>query len=115
MNAKECVWKVRSVKSYPEAKNHIFVGKPSEINSTYVLLKCKTFHFGKNVNTVRDIQVGKVEYRIMPWSRIEIVNVLDKDFEYKSAQLSMGEKGQINLTDGSKEVLIYTSNDSRVF
>ena len=115
MNAKEAIWKVRSIKNYPEAKNHIAIGRPVEVNSSYVLLKCKTYHFGKNVNGVRDIQVGNVDFRIMPWARIEIVNMLDKDFDYKNAKLVMLDSGQVALSDGKTSISIFGSNDSRVF
>lgn len=115
MNAKECIWKVRSIKNYPEARNHIFIGKPVEVNSTYAVLKCRTYHFGKSVHTARDIQVGNIEHRIVPWDRIEIVNLVEKEFDYKNAKLVVSDGGAIVLSDGMMSVALVGSNDSRVF
>ncbi len=115
-NAKlEKIWKIRTVKDYPEAKNHIFIGKVVEMNSSYVMLECRTYHFGRNVNMPRDIHCGNVEIRIVPWNRIELVNLLDEKFDYKKAELVKEDNGNICLKSGDLSCLIYGSNDSRVF
>jgi len=110
----EKIWKIRTVKDYPEAKNHIFIGKVVEMNSSYVMLQCRTFHFGKNV-TIPHIQCGSVELRIVPWNRIELVNLIDEGFDYKKAELVKEDNGSVCLKSGKISCLICGSNDSRVF
>ena len=111
----EKIWKLRTVKDYPEAKNHIFVGKAVEITDSYVVLDCRTYHFGRTVNQPRDIRVGAVEFRVIPWGRIELVNLLDKDFDYKKPKIVKDENGTISLKSGSTICTLYRANDSRVF
>ncbi|MFI4910375.1 MAG: hypothetical protein ACIAQZ_01770 [Sedimentisphaeraceae bacterium JB056] len=111
----EKIWKIRTVKDYPEAKNHIFVGKVVEINSSYVMLKCRTYHFGRSVNQPRDIHCGHVEIRLVPWGRIELVNLVDENFDYKKAELVKDEHNNIVIRSGDLDCVIYGTNDNRVF
>ncbi len=110
----EKIWKIRTVKDYPEAKNHLLIGKVVEMNSSYVMIRCRTYHFGKNA-TIPNIHCGNVETRIIPWSRIELVNLIDEAFDYKNAELIKDEAGNICLKSGDLSCLIYGSNDSRAF
>lgn len=111
----EKIWKLRTVKDYPGAKNHVFVGKVVEINSSFVMLDCRTYHFGKNVNLPRDVHCGDVELRMVPWSRIELVNLIDENFDYKKAEVIKDDKGNICLKAGLLRCVLYGTNDSRVF
>ena len=52
------IWKVRTVKDYPEAHNHLFIGQVLQVTESYVRLDCRTYHFGRVVNSVKDIKVG---------------------------------------------------------
>ena len=36
------IWKIRTVKAYPEAHNHIIIGHVLERTDSYVRLDCKT-------------------------------------------------------------------------
>ena len=109
------IWKLRVVKEYPEAKNHLFIGKVVELNTSYVLLDCRTYHFGRNVNLPRDIHCGNVELRLVPWGRVELVNLINENFDYKSAELDKDEHNTIVLVSGVISCLIYGTNDSRIF
>jgi hypothetical protein len=109
------IWKVRTVKDYPEAKNHLLVGKVVEVNSSFVMLKCRTYHFGRNVNQLRDIHCGNVELRIVPWERIELVNLIDGDFDYKKAELVKDEHGNMVIKSDGIECVIFGTNDNKMF
>ena len=42
------IWKIRTVKEYTDAHNHILVGRVLAITDSYVRLHCRSYHFGKN-------------------------------------------------------------------
>jgi hypothetical protein len=70
-------WKVRSVKPYANASNHLFIGEVLDVNDTYIRMNCRTFHFRDSVaNGPKDVQMGDIAERIIPWSRVEVINVL---------------------------------------
>ncbi len=108
------IWKIRTVKNYSEAQNHLMIGRIVELHDTYVKLHCKTYHFGRNVNSPRDISVGSEGVRILPWSRIEIVNELPLSFDYVAATIHSEQPGRVALKDGACEVPILEKHDRRV-
>ena len=93
------IWKIRTVKTYPEAHNHIFVGRVLDITASYVRMDCKTYHFGKMVNSEKDIHTGSCMVRIIPWGRIEIINELAESFDYINAQISGNNNGTLSIRD----------------
>ena len=60
------IWKIRAIKNYPEAHNHVLVGKVLEITDSYVRLHCRTFHFGPSLDSPEDVLVGAVMVRVIP-------------------------------------------------
>jgi len=100
------IWKIRAVKPYVEAHNHCLVGRVLCRDDASVTLKCRSFHFGRLVNGVKDVSVGMLEVRIIPWVRIEIVNVLSSSFSYHNAKLSLCENGGVVLSDGSDSCVL---------
>lgn len=102
---REKVYKVRSVKSYPEARNHLLIGWVVAETANYLQMEGRSLHFGRNINTLNDIHMGLVGERIIPWSRIEVINVLDPVFQIDRAELVACEEG-IYLEDGSYRVAI---------
>lgn len=107
------IWKIRTIKNYREAHNHILIGRVLEYTRAFVKLKCKTYHFGRSVNSPKEIRVGNEGIRIVPWNRIEIVNQLDQSFDYSTAELNVDRAGSVLLSDGKIECVITTSYDSR--
>jgi len=95
------VWKIRTVKTYPEAHNHIIIGHVIDTTDSYVCLDCRTYHFGKAVNSEKDICMGSQMVRVIPWARIEIINELADSFDYTTAQIVGGKAGNINIRDGN--------------
>lgn len=106
------IWKIRTIKNYPEAHNHLCVGEVVNIGDSYVRLKCRTYHFGRNLNGPRDVRVGETGFRIIPWSRIEIINELEATFNYEQAKLNLEQNGVV-LSDGKFSYAIASSYDSR--
>jgi hypothetical protein len=107
------IWKVRSIKPYPDARNHILVGQVLAEHGPCVLLFCRTFHFGRSVNGVKDITVGPLGKRIIPWVRIEIINELSGDFDFQAAKLVKDAKGVIALSDGKSSCPLTSQQDRR--
>ena len=93
------IWKIRAIKNYPEAHNHVLVGKVLEITESYVRLHCRTFHFGPVLNSPEDVLVGAVMVRVIPWSRIEIINELPANFDYVRSTVISDKPGQVLFRD----------------
>ncbi|OHB59314.1 MAG: hypothetical protein A2167_05810 [Planctomycetes bacterium RBG_13_46_10] len=89
------IWKVRTIKNYPEAHNHILVGKVLEITDSFIRMHCRTYHFGRAINGPKDIQIGSVMVRVVPWGRIEIINELPQNFNYTRGDLIADKEGQV--------------------
>lgn len=96
---KNKIWKIRTIKNYPEAHNHLLVGKVLEITSTYVCLHCRTYHFGRIISRPDDVQIGNLTNRIIPWSRIEIINELPPDFDYVRNRVTADREGEVIFQD----------------
>jgi len=107
------IWKVRSVKNYPEAHNHLFIGRVLQATQVYVRLDCRTYHFGKAINSAKDIRVGSKGVRILPWNRIELINELPGSFDYSKAELVTGKDGKVALSDGKTDCVLSSSYDNR--
>jgi hypothetical protein len=93
------IWKIRAIKNYPEAHNHVLVGKVLEITDSYVRLHCRTFHFGPVLESPEDVLIGDVMVRVIPWSRIEIINELPAGFDYVRSTVVGDKPGQVLFKD----------------
>ena len=111
--ATSVIWKVRVVKRYPEAHNHLLIGKVLAKDGVCIELDCRSFHFGRLINSLKDVQAGESGRRIIPWSHIEIINVLPDDFDYREAELSLDREGNILLKDRRYACPIATRSEPR--
>ncbi len=93
------IWKIRTIKNYPQAHNHILVGKVLSTTDSYVRLHCRTYHFGLEVQGPKDIQIGGLMVRVVPWSRIEIINELPESFDYERTVLTTDKEGDVMFRD----------------
>ena len=93
------IWKVRAIKNYADAHNHILVGKVLDVTDSYVRLHCRTYHFGPVLNGPEDVLVGAVMTRLIPWSRIEIINELPPTFDYVRSTVISDKPGQVLFRD----------------
>jgi len=98
-SSKNKIWKIRTIKNYSEAHNHLLVGKVLEVTSTYVCLHCRTYHFGGIINKPDDVQIGDLMNRIIPWSRIEIINELPPTFDYIRNTITANKEGEVIFQD----------------
>ena len=111
MSDERLIWKVRFIKSYPEAHNHLLIGKVVIRDGVAVELLCRSFHYGKTASTAKDVSVGSIDKRIIPWSRIEIINELPKSFDFQKAVLKEDEKGGIFFSDSHYSCPIVSSKN----
>ena len=96
---KNKIWKIRTIKNYPEAHNHLLVGKVLEITDSYVRIHCRTYHFGRIINRPEDVQIGNLMNRVVPWSRIEIINELPPTFDYVRNTITADREGEVIFQD----------------
>ena len=71
-------------------------------------LRCRSFHYGRAVSRAKDVAVGEIGKRIVPWSRVEIINELPESVDYQKAQLKADQEGNIFLSDGHYSCPIVT-------
>ena len=107
------IWKVRTVKNYPEAHNHLFIGQVLGATQYYIRLDCQTYHFGRNINNPKDIRCGARGVRILPWNRIELINELPSSFNYSQANIISNKDGKIALSDGKIDCVLSSSYDNK--
>lgn len=93
------IWKVRIVKPYAGAHNHLIIGEVLQDTPTWLRLKGRTYHFGRTVERVSDVRVGSRAVRIIPWNRVEVVNELPASFDCANAKVVGDGKGNIALKD----------------
>ncbi len=107
------LWKIRQKKAYPEAHNHIYLGKVYRETPIYVIMDCVTFHFGKKVDNVgiKDVVTGMRRIRRIPWSQIEVIHDVDSDFDYKNAKLVIDDEGTAVFRDDKLDCIITKRTD----
>lgn len=107
------IWKIRQKKAYPEATNHIYLGKVYDENPRYVAMDCVTFHFGKKVDNIgnKDIVTGMRRIRRIPWSQIEVIHDIDADFDFTEAELAIDDEGTAVFSDGKLNCIITKRSD----
>lgn len=87
------VIKLRTKKCYKDAANHVIVGNVVMANDIYVQMTCKTYHYkGTFVDSDRVVE-GTIETRVIPWSNVECINVLDESFNWRNAVIVKRKDG----------------------
>ena len=112
--SKTTIWKVRTIKNYPEAHNHLMVGKVLEITESYIRMHCRTYHYGRVVSKPDDIKMGGLQVRVVPWSRVEIINELVPTYDYVRSALIATDEGQVLFTDGRNQEPVGAGGRSEV-
>lgn len=102
---KDKIVKVRIVKNYASARNHIVIGRVLDECDNYLILECRTIHFGKLVRNRSRIEHGAKSLRALPWHRVEVMHILDDDTDWES-ELITNERGYISLADSSETPLL---------
>lgn len=102
---KDKIVKIRWVKNYASARNHIAVGLVKGETQHCLVVECRTFHFGKLVRDRSRVEHGDVSIRAVPWNRIEVVHVLEEDTDWKVDFMMDEENGDLIL-DNKQNTLI---------
>ncbi|MCF7974950.1 MAG: hypothetical protein K9N55_14110 [Phycisphaerae bacterium] len=100
-NATSHIWKIRTIKNYPEAHNHLLVGRILNTTDSYIRLHCRAYHYGRMLNKPDDVRIGSLMIRVVPWSRVEIINELSSSFDYVKSALIALDDGQVFFHDGT--------------
>jgi hypothetical protein len=108
------VVRIRWVKPYQEAHNHVAVGEVLCETPHYLMLHCKTYHFGSSVgggrvrlvpdSCVGGIVEGEIAVRSVPWSRIEVINELPSDTKW-DVEAHIDEAGLCVLANKHKTII----------
>ena len=52
------------------------------------------------MNKPDDVKIGSLMVRVVPWSRVEIINELPPSFDYIKSVLIATDEGQVLFSDG---------------
>jgi hypothetical protein len=95
-NVKKVV-KVRWVKPYESARNHICIGEVVEETPQYLKVLGRTYHFRKPTN-LKAIKASQVKTRWIPWGRIEVVTELHPDTDWRNLELHVDPNNRVCVT-----------------
>ena len=118
---KNKIVKVRWVKPYPTAHNHVTIGSVIAETDNYLILRCKAWHFGEHVGGkkaklcpgkyVGGIMEGLTATRIVPWHRIEVINELPPTTDW-DCDAFVDESGFCRLNNEHKTMITRASERS---
>jgi hypothetical protein len=111
--AKRVIWKIRVAKPYPEAHNHLLIGQVLDRDQACISMNCRAYHFGRNISAAKDILIGPLAVRIVPWVRIEIIHELPAGFHFENSRLKAAPNGQFLLTDGEVSCSVVSRQERR--
>jgi len=99
--------KIRWVKNYASASNHIGIGRVADETEQYLTVECRTLHFGKLIRERSRINHGHVGLRAIPWNRIEVIHVLDDDTDWK-ADYTIDADGNLVINNKHRTLIAET-------
>lgn len=118
---KNKIVKVRWVKQYPTAHNHVAIGSVIAETDNYLVLHCKAYHFGDHAGGkkaklcpgkyVGGIMESAATTRIVPWHRIEIINELSPATDW-NRDAFVDESGLCCLNNDHKTMITRASERS---
>jgi hypothetical protein len=98
------ILKVRCVKPYQGAHNHLAVGTVLRETGHYLEIHCRTIHYGQWQMSLQGVRQGRVAVRLIPWHQIEVMNVLPEDTDWK-ADIALDKKGNLVLNNRHKTLV----------
>ncbi len=104
MMTSERVLKVRWVKPYPGAQNHIAVGKVLRETTHYLEMHCRTIHYGQWQMSLQGVRQGAATVHLIPWHRVEIIHLLPEETDWK-ADVALDKKGNLVLNNHHKTLI----------
>ncbi|MBI5684856.1 MAG: hypothetical protein HZC54_07235 [Verrucomicrobia bacterium] len=92
------VVKVRWLKPYEGAQNHICIGEVLAETPQCLKVLGRTYHFRKPQGNVRAVQTSAIKVRWIPWNRIEVVTELHPDTDWRNLQLKVDNNNRVSVT-----------------
>lgn len=89
------VVKVRWVKPYEGAQNHICIGEVLEETPHYLKILGRTYHFRKPQGHLKAVQYSATKVRWIPWSRIEVVTELPAGTDWEHLRLQVDAQNRL--------------------
>ena len=90
--------KVRWIKQYPGARNHVCVGELLEEAPQYIKVRGKIFHFGKT-STIQAVKTAPIDTVLIPWNRIEVIHVLSPETDWETANFAINDQGNLVIAN----------------
>lgn len=95
------VVKIRWVKPYEGAQNHICIGEVLEESPNYLKVFGKTFHFRKPQGHAKAVQYSSPKTRWIPWSRIEVVTELPEGIDWRNIRFTVDAQNRLCVAGDS--------------
>ncbi len=89
--------KIRFIKRYKDAKNHICIGEVKTETNNCLVVKGRTFHFGTALPNKQNLHNGLPKTRWIPWHQIELVTELPADLDWRTEEFALDAFGDIVL------------------
>lgn len=100
------VLKIRWIKPYADAHNHILVGQVLEDSPAWLKLVGRTIHYKNSFTTFKQ---GPVGIRYVPWHRIEVIHELPSQCNWRdhlviddNGNLVLKKTGQVMFRRGTE-------------
>ena len=118
---KNKIVRIRWMKPYPTAHNHVAIGSVIDETDNYLVVLCKTYHFGDHIGGkktklitgkyINGVLEGDKATRIIPWHRIEILHELPSSTEWQTDTYT-DESGLCYLNNKQKTVIARSPQDN---
>lgn len=96
--ATRLVVKVRWLKPYEGAQNHICIGEVLAETPQCLKVLGRTYHFRRPQGNIRAVQTSAIKVRWIPWNRIEMVTELHPDTDWRNLQLKVDDNNRVSVT-----------------
>ncbi|MBI5818435.1 MAG: hypothetical protein HZA88_05565 [Verrucomicrobia bacterium] len=90
--------KVRWLKPYEGAQNHICIGEVLAETPQCLKVLGRTYHFRRPQGNIRAVQTSAIKVRWIPWNRIEMVTELHPDTDWRNLQLKVDDNNRVSVT-----------------
>ena len=105
------IWQVRLVKEHGGDDGLVLVGRVLRRDDVSVKFHSKSFNIPGDVRRLRDVGVGPLATRIVPWHRVEVIHELPPDFDFARATLAIDHEGNYALFDGFSSCVVLSQRE----
>ncbi|GEM_PF-4397334 len=89
------VVKIRWVKAYEGAQNHVCIGQVVEETPNCRKIQGRTWHFRRPQGGAKSVLSSQVKIRWIPWERIEVVTELPSDTDWACLRFEVDVQGRL--------------------